>query len=179
MTHEKLVTAPVGTTLEKAKKILHQHRIEKLPIVDESGRLSGLITIKDIEKVIQFPNSAKEALNHYIKTNDLQDYDYLFPSKKKVRTDGVRIAHIGRVAAYQILKQAAEHVGLKNIGTHSMRKSFGYHHYRRNQNVIIPKRGIGDVTLGKLNTYAHEHECSLYEAAQNEEALALLNNTNR
>ena len=45
--------------------------------------------------------------------------------------------------------------------------------------VTTPKRGIGDVTLGKLNTYAHEHECSLYEAAQNEEALALLNNTNR
>lgn len=60
MTHEKLVTAPVGTTLEEAEKILHQHRIEKLPIVDDSGRLSGLITIKDIEKVIQFPNSAKD-----------------------------------------------------------------------------------------------------------------------
>ena len=60
MTHEKLVTTPVGTTLEEAEKILHQHRIEKLPIVDESGRLSGLITIKDIEKVIQFPNSAKD-----------------------------------------------------------------------------------------------------------------------
>lgn len=60
MTHEKLVTAPVGTTLEEAEKILHQHRIEKLPIVDESGCLSGLITIKDIEKVIQFPNSAKD-----------------------------------------------------------------------------------------------------------------------
>lgn len=45
--------------------------------------------------------------------------------------------------------------------------------------VTTPKRGIGDVTLGKLNAYAHEHECSLYEAAQNEEALATLNNTNR
>ena len=45
--------------------------------------------------------------------------------------------------------------------------------------VTTPKRGIGDVTLGKLNTYAHEHECSLYEAAQTEEALALLNHTNR
>ena len=45
--------------------------------------------------------------------------------------------------------------------------------------VTTPKRGIGDVTLGKLNTYAHEHECSLYEAAQTEEALTLLNNTNR
>ena len=79
----------------------------------------------------------KKTGNHYIRENNLQGYDYLFPSKKKVRTDGVRIAHIGRVAAYQVLKQAAEHVGLKNIGTHSMRKSFGYHHYRRNQNVAI------------------------------------------
>ena len=79
----------------------------------------------------------RKALDRYIKENHLESYDYLFPSKKKVRTDGVRIAHIGRVAAYLILKQAAEHVGLKNIGTHSMRKSFGYHHYRRNQNVAI------------------------------------------
>ena len=50
MTHEKLVTAPVGTTLEEAEKILHQHRIEKLPIVDESGRLSGLSPLKILRK---------------------------------------------------------------------------------------------------------------------------------
>ena len=50
MTRENLVTAPVGTTLEQAQEILRQHRIEKLPIVDDKGRLKGLITIKDIEK---------------------------------------------------------------------------------------------------------------------------------
>ncbi|MGX7092717.1 IMP dehydrogenase [Hutsoniella sourekii] len=61
MTSESLVTAPVGTSLEQAEKILHQHRIEKLPLVDASGKLSGLITIKDIEKVIQYPNSAKDS----------------------------------------------------------------------------------------------------------------------
>jgi IMP dehydrogenase len=60
MTKEKLVTAPVGTTLEDAEKILQQYKIEKLPIVDEDGILKGLITIKDIEKVIEFPNAAKD-----------------------------------------------------------------------------------------------------------------------
>ena len=60
MTSEKLVTAPVETDLETAESILHEHRIEKLPLVDEEGRLSGLITIKDIEKVIEFPNAAKD-----------------------------------------------------------------------------------------------------------------------
>ena len=53
MTSENLVTAPVGTDLETAERILQEHRIEKLPLVDENGRLSGLITIKDIEKVIE------------------------------------------------------------------------------------------------------------------------------
>lgn len=61
MTKEQLVTAPVGTTLEDAEKILQQYKIEKLPIVDENGILKGLITIKDIEKVIEFPNAAKDS----------------------------------------------------------------------------------------------------------------------
>ena len=60
MTKENLITAPVGTTLEEAEKILQQYKIEKLPIVDENGKLKGLITIKDIEKVIEFPNAAKD-----------------------------------------------------------------------------------------------------------------------
>ncbi|HEP1183006.1 IMP dehydrogenase [Streptococcus pyogenes] len=60
MTSEHLVTAAVGTDLETAERILHEHRIEKLPLVDNSGRLSGLITIKDIEKVIEFPHAAKD-----------------------------------------------------------------------------------------------------------------------
>lgn len=60
MTKENLVTAPVGTTLEQAQKILGQHRIEKLPLVDEDYNLKGLITIKDIEKAIKYPNSAKD-----------------------------------------------------------------------------------------------------------------------
>lgn len=60
MTSQNLVTAPVGTTLEEASKILQKHKIEKLPLVDENKVLKGLITIKDIEKVIEFPHSAKD-----------------------------------------------------------------------------------------------------------------------
>ncbi len=60
MTSENLITAPEGTTLEEAKKILAAHRIEKLPIVDQDGTLRGLITIKDIEKTSKYPNSAKD-----------------------------------------------------------------------------------------------------------------------
>ena len=60
MTHEHLITAPVGTSLEEAKKILGKHRIEKLPLIDADGNLKGLITIKDIEKAQKYPNSAKD-----------------------------------------------------------------------------------------------------------------------
>ena len=60
MTKDNLITAPVGTSLDQAKVILGKHRIEKLPIVDDEGYLKGLITIKDIEKSIQYPNSARD-----------------------------------------------------------------------------------------------------------------------
>jgi IMP dehydrogenase len=60
MTRTDLVTAPVGTTLQEAEGLLQKHKIEKLPLVDENNILKGLITIKDIEKAIQFPNAAKD-----------------------------------------------------------------------------------------------------------------------
>ena len=60
MTQENLVTAPVGTTLKEAQEILRRHRIEKLPLVGKDGALKGLITIKDIEKSVQYPNSARD-----------------------------------------------------------------------------------------------------------------------
>lgn len=60
MTKENLVTAPIGTSLEQAKKILQEHKIEKLPLVDEHFRLRGLITIKDIEKARRYPNASKD-----------------------------------------------------------------------------------------------------------------------
>lgn len=61
MTKENLVTAPVGTSVEEAEVVLKKHKIEKLPLVDEQGYLKGLITIKDIEKTIQYPHSAKDS----------------------------------------------------------------------------------------------------------------------
>ena len=61
MTKDNLVTAPVGTDLLGAKQILMKHKIEKLPIIDENGMLKGLITIKDIEKSVQYPNSARDS----------------------------------------------------------------------------------------------------------------------
>jgi len=62
MTKERLITAPVGTSLEEAKEILHQNRIEKLLVVDDEFNLRGLITIKDIEKTIKYPNACKDEL---------------------------------------------------------------------------------------------------------------------
>ena len=61
MTKDNLITAPVGTTLEQAQEILCAHKVEKLPLVDKQGRLKGLITIKDIEKAVQYPNSARDS----------------------------------------------------------------------------------------------------------------------
>jgi IMP dehydrogenase len=61
MTREDLITVPVGTTLEEAERILHQHRIEKLPVVDENYVLKGLITVKDIQKKIEYPQAAKDS----------------------------------------------------------------------------------------------------------------------
>ncbi|WP_291566198.1 MULTISPECIES: IMP dehydrogenase [unclassified Clostridium] len=60
MTSKNLVTAPQGTTVEAAKEILKKHKIEKLPLVDSEGNLTGLITVKDIEKTVKFPNAAKD-----------------------------------------------------------------------------------------------------------------------
>jgi len=60
MTSEDLITAPVGTSLKEAEQILQEHKIEKLPLIHKDGRLGGLVTIKDIEKVKEFPNAAKD-----------------------------------------------------------------------------------------------------------------------
>ncbi|NLB07314.1 MAG: IMP dehydrogenase, partial [Desulfobulbaceae bacterium] len=66
MTSKNLVTAPVGIDLAHSKALLHEHRIEKLLIVDENGRLKGLITIKDIEKIKQYPNAAKDDMGRLL-----------------------------------------------------------------------------------------------------------------
>lgn len=91
MTSKNLITAKVGITLEEAKKILAKARIEKLPLVDDEGNLKGLITIKDIEKTIKYPNSAKDAQGRLICgaavgiTNNMMDrVDALVESKVDV-----------------------------------------------------------------------------------------------
>src|SRR6267143_582465 len=61
MTKDHLITVPVGTTLEEAEKILHEHRVEKLLVVDDKYNLKGLITVKDIQKKLKYPNAAKDS----------------------------------------------------------------------------------------------------------------------
>lgn len=79
MTKDNLITGKVGTTLSDAQEILRKHKIEKLPLVDDEGFLKGLITIKDIEKTVQFPNSARDAKGRLLcgaaigVTNDVLD----------------------------------------------------------------------------------------------------------
>ena len=62
MTHDNLITVPVGTTLDEAKEILHRHRVEKLLVVDSDFNLRGLITVKDIQKAIRYPSACKDSL---------------------------------------------------------------------------------------------------------------------
>src|SRR3954469_18238786 len=62
MTKDNLITVPVGTTLDAAREILHQHKVEKLLVVDREYRLKGLITVKDIQKAVKFPNASKDSL---------------------------------------------------------------------------------------------------------------------
>jgi len=66
MTAENLITAPAGTTLDQAQEILRKHKIENLPLVDESGLLKGLITIKDIEKAVRYPNSCRDSAGRLV-----------------------------------------------------------------------------------------------------------------
>src|SRR4029434_8730299 len=62
MTRENLITVPVGTTLDAAREILHRHKVEKLLVVDRDFRLKGLITVKDIQKAVKYPNASKDSL---------------------------------------------------------------------------------------------------------------------
>ena len=66
MTKENLITVPVGTTLDEARALLHEHRVEKLLVVDDEYRLKGLITVKDIQKAMKYPNSAKDDLGRLL-----------------------------------------------------------------------------------------------------------------
>src|SRR5205085_9851599 len=65
MTHENLITVPVGTTLDAARKILHEHKVEKLLVVDRDFRLKGLITVNDIQKAVKYPLASKDSLGRH------------------------------------------------------------------------------------------------------------------
>lgn len=118
MTHENLITAPVGTSLEKAKEILRAHRIEKLPLVDGDGNLKGLITIKDIEKATKYPNSAKDGSGRLLVgaavgvSKDLYDrMDALVAAKVDVLIVDTAHGHsAGVLRTLKKLKKAVPHV---------------------------------------------------------------------
>ena len=97
---------------------------------------------KKTGKIRRFPinQQLRNALNQYTENKQLKEYDFLFPSRNKKKDNGVKICHISRVQVYRILKEAGNKFGIKNIGTHSMRKTFGYHHYKKNGNVAILQR---------------------------------------
>ena len=110
MTKKNLVTAPVGTSLEDAQKILGKHRIEKLPIVDKHNNLKGLITIKDIEKAIQYPNSARDANGRLLAGAAVGTADNTFERvdalvQAKVDVIGVDTAHGHSEKVLNVVKQ--------------------------------------------------------------------------
>jgi len=127
MTRERLVTAPVGTTLGQARDILAKHRIEKLPVVDGEGHLRGLITVKDIEKRIKHPDACKDALGRLrVAAAVGAGGDYLERAQELVRTgvDALVIdsahAHSGGVLdATRQLRAVSDDVDLVvgNVGT--------------------------------------------------------------
>ena len=118
MTKDSLVTAPEGTSLEEAKAILSEHRIEKLPLVDGDGNLKGLITIKDIEKATKYPNSAKDSSGRLLVgaavgvSNDLYDrLDALVSAKADVIIVDTAHGHsAGVLRTLKEIKQAYPHI---------------------------------------------------------------------
>lgn len=127
MTHEHLITAPVGTSLEEAKQILGKHRIEKLPLIDNDGNLKGLITIKDIEKAQKYPNSAKDGKGRLLAAAaigvgaDLMDrLDALVAAKVDVITVDTAHGHSrGVLNAIRTIKERYPHLEMiaGNIAT--------------------------------------------------------------
>lgn len=102
MTSEGLVTAPIGTTLEEAKEVLQKHRIEKLPLVDDDGFLKGLITVKDIQKKLEFPNAATDSLGRLLVAAAV----------------GVGGQHMERVAA--LVEAGVDAIGIDTAHGHSI-----------------------------------------------------------
>ncbi len=128
MTKENLITVPVGTTLDEAEEILHRHRVEKLLVVDENYNLKGLITVKDIQKKMKYPNSAKDEQGRLLAgaaigaTGDfLERAQELVRRKVDVLAIDTAHAHSLRVIqALKAIKKALPDVQLVvgNVGTH-------------------------------------------------------------
>ena len=147
MTSKNLVTAPVGTTLAQAQKILGAHRIEKLPIVDEDYNLKGLITIKDIEKAVQYPNSARDKNGRLLVGAAISNgSNYLDRAMALVQSkvdclvmDSAHGHHIGVLEAVEKVKNACPDVTLiaGNVATAEAAEAL----YKRGADVV--KVGIG------------------------------------
>lgn len=106
----------------------------------------------------------KRALNHYIQKHDLKHYDYLFPSRKKDKVNGVRVTHIKRKAAWEIIRDAGEVFGLHRLGTHSMRKTFGYHFYKQTHDVVRLQKIFNHATPQITLVYIGHHQDEMDEA---------------
>ena len=147
MTSENLVTAPVGTTLAEAQKILGKHRIEKLPIVDSEYNLKGLITIKDIEKAVQYPNSARDKNGRLLVGAAISNgSNYLDRARALVDAkvdclvmDSAHGHHIGVLEAVEKVKNACPSVTIiaGNVATAEAAEAL----YKRGADVV--KVGIG------------------------------------
>ena len=121
MTKENLITAPLGTTLEEAKKILHKNRIEKLPIVNKNFILKGLITIKDIEKVEKFPNACKDAKGRLrvgaavgVSRDTMERVEALVNAKVDVIVVDTAHGHSTRVI--EVIKEIKRNFGIELVG---------------------------------------------------------------
>src|SRR5204863_8333590 len=137
MTKKNLITVPVGTTLEEAEKILHQHRVEKLLVVDNAYNLKGLITVKDIQKKLKYPNAAKD-------------------SHGRLRV-GAAIGATGDFLerAQELVKAKVDVLAIDSAHGHSSRVI---------EAVRIIKSKIPDVDLLAGNVATHEGACALAKA---------------
>src|SRR5438128_10355069 len=128
MTKKNLITVPVGTTLEDAEKILHEHRVEKLLVVDDKYNLKGLITVKDIQKKLKYPNAAKDEhgrLRVGAAIGATGDFLERAQEMAKAKVDALAIdsahGHTSRVVdAIKTIKSKLPEIDLLagNVGTH-------------------------------------------------------------
>ena len=128
MTKDNLITVPVGTTLEDAEKILHEHRVEKLLVVDDKYNLKGLITVKDIQKKLKYPNAAKDEHGRLrVGAAIGATGDYLERAQEMVRArvdvlaiDSAHGHHSRVLEAVKAIKSKLPEVDLLagNVGTH-------------------------------------------------------------